>query len=196
MHEPNQKSAGPDLTGIRWPMATWLICSLVAGIIGAAAEVLTAGALHPIVEKYRGNLFSGFVSMGSVLLAMKTFIVVRLQEKLYSTKRYVRLYREQNEGAVDQLYAPLRNLSDFFIVSVIACMAAGVMQIGVGGEVDGPWRVGIVLGFTVGGLVMLVSSWWLLRGNLHRYFEHLEKELKEEKRDEAAPGGSIAPHVS
>ncbi len=185
MHGINQKSARTELTGVTGPVAIWLGSSLGAAVIAAAAEMVLSGAVHPIVEKFRGNLFSGFVSMGSVLLAMKTFIVVRLQEKLYSKERYVKLYRENNDGSIDNLYAPLRNLSDFFIVSVIACVAAGIIQIAVGGEINGPWRVGIVVGLTIGGLVMLVSSWWLLRQNLRCYFEHLEREIKEEKRNAA-----------
>src|SRR4051812_42869135 len=116
MSSGHQASTG-TLAKLRVPLVIWLgSCALTYGLL-AWAEYET-GLVSPILEKFRGNLFSGFVSMGSVLMAMKTFIVVRLQEKLYGEDKYKEVHRRANQGSLTGLYLPLRNLSDFLIISV------------------------------------------------------------------------------
>lgn len=179
MSSGHQRSSG-EVNPIAVPLAIWIGSSVTFAIGIALIEYFTGG-VSPILEKFRGNLFSGFVSMGSVLMAMKAFIVVRLQEKLYCRPKYKKLYQKENSGKIDGIYIPLRNLSEFLVISVAACLTAGVLQIVVGEKVDTPTSNGIAAGFAFGAVFMVLSSWWHLRQNLKDYFTFLEYE---EKADE------------
>ena len=46
-------------------------------------------AFHSFYQaSIRGYLFSGFISVGSLLLSLHTFVIVNLKDKLFSTDRY------------------------------------------------------------------------------------------------------------
>lgn len=86
----------------------------------------------------RGYLFSGFISVGSLLLSLHTFVIVNLKDKLFSTERYISKFRlsrnlDDNQTVNESdLLKPLDTLSSFINISVWLSILTAVSQFTVG----------------------------------------------------------------
>lgn len=89
----------------------------------------------------RGYLFSGFISVGSLLLSLHTFVIVNLKDKLFTTKYYRELYaknknitgeKEIAEISESDLLKPLDKLSSFINISVWLSILTAVSQFTIG----------------------------------------------------------------
>lgn len=88
-------------------------------------------------KNLRGYLFSGFISVGSFLLSLHTFVIVNLKEKLFGTEDYKKTYAEalsieQDEIDESKLYKPLDNLSCFINLSIWLSIATAISQFTIG----------------------------------------------------------------
>lgn len=89
-------------------------------------------------ERLRGFLFSGFLTVGSFLLSLKTFVVVSLKDKLFDSDKYVKKYMERNglecDSHIDlpEFYAPLANLTGFLFFSILFSILTSVAQFSIG----------------------------------------------------------------
>ncbi|MDM3270918.1 hypothetical protein [Citrobacter sp. Ce129] len=86
----------------------------------------------------RGYLFSGFISVGSLLLSLHTFVIVNLKDKLFTTVRYKEKFLTSKNLALDakidemELLKPLDTLSSFINISVWLSILTAVAQFTVG----------------------------------------------------------------
>lgn len=89
----------------------------------------------------RGYLFSGFISVGSLLLSLHTFVIVNLRDKLFLTEHYRESYAKGKgiHCPVDiekisekDLLKPLDNLSSFINISVWLSIMTAVSQFTLG----------------------------------------------------------------
>lgn len=93
-------------------------------------------------SKIRGYLFSGFISVGSFLLSLHTFVIVNLKDKLFDSpaykKNYIDFKSQQVKGfSSDSIiptdyYAPLNVLSVFLNVSIWLSILTAVIQFTLG----------------------------------------------------------------
>ncbi|GAB50135.1 hypothetical protein [Atlantibacter hermannii] len=88
-------------------------------------------------KNLRGYLFSGFISVGSFLLSLHTFVIVNLRDKVFSTPEYRNAYSmahdidEENINDSD-LFKPLDNLSSFINTSIILSLTTAIAQFTLG----------------------------------------------------------------
>lgn len=93
-------------------------------------------------SKIRGYLFSGFISVGSFLLSLHTFVIVNLKDKLFDSDAYKSNYVDFKSQQVkdftsdminvSEYYAPLNILSVFLNVSIWLSLVTAVMQFTLG----------------------------------------------------------------
>lgn len=88
-------------------------------------------------KNLRGYLFSGFISVGSFLLSLHTFVIVNLRDKVFSTKEYKESYAlaygvDEVDIKESELYKPLDNLSSFINTSIILSLATAISQFTLG----------------------------------------------------------------
>lgn len=93
-------------------------------------------------SKVRGYLFSGFISVGSFLLSLHTFVIVNLKDKLFDSVAYKNNYvdfkrREIKNFSSDMIsvsdyYSPLNVLSVFLNISIWLSIVTAVMQFTLG----------------------------------------------------------------
>ncbi|EOI3453155.1 hypothetical protein QMS90_07890 [Cronobacter sakazakii] len=93
-------------------------------------------------SKIRGYLFSGFISVGSFLLSLHTFVIVNLKDKLFDSDAYKNSYIDfknyQFGNFTDEMinpseyYAPLNVLSVFLNVSIWLSIITAVIQFTLG----------------------------------------------------------------
>ncbi len=93
-------------------------------------------------SKVRGYLFSGFISVGSFLLSLHTFVIVNLKDKLFDSVAYKNNYVDFKSReiknfssamiSVSDYYAPLNVLSVFLNISIWLSIVTAVMQFTLG----------------------------------------------------------------
>ncbi|WP_227697833.1 MULTISPECIES: hypothetical protein [unclassified Raoultella] len=88
-------------------------------------------------KNLRGYLFSGFISVGSFLLSLHTFVIVNLRDKVFSTKEYKESYAlasgiNETDIKESELYKPLDNLSSFINTSIILSLVTAISQFTLG----------------------------------------------------------------
>lgn len=152
-----------------------LIVFSVGFALGAIPAHLMGCKAEVFFGELRGPLFTGFLTMGSFLLSVTTWIIVRLHEGMYKSAAYVRRFEQHKHlgpKRVGHILDPLSNLSDFLIWSVLGCLATAVVQLLAASHVTHASAT-IALGFVGGALALVAASWWAIRRNLHDYFECL-----------------------
>ncbi|HBQ8407034.1 TPA: hypothetical protein L9P67_002679 [Klebsiella pneumoniae] len=136
------------------PLYEWLInkrlrCQYIA-LIGLSALVLLGLYLlyrnTPDVsvkffdfyhKNLRGYLFSGFISVGSFLLSLHTFVIINLRDKVFATAEYKHTYSEATKTPLEQikdedLFKPLDNLSSFINTSILFSLTTAIAQFTIG----------------------------------------------------------------
>ena len=93
-------------------------------------------------SKIRGYLFSGFISVGSFLLSLHTFVIVNLKDKLFDSTAYKNNYMDFKSLIIkdftsdminaSEYYAPLNVLSVFLNVSIWLSIITAVIQFTLG----------------------------------------------------------------
>jgi len=124
----------------------WFICAVAAFVMAGIAYVasvyvsVSMGASPAeFIKVYQDNartpIFSGFLTMGSFLLAMKTNIISRLQQT-YDTEEHRVLYLAINQDLPPEqkskFYAGLENLSSALGWNVVACLITSILQMTLG----------------------------------------------------------------
>ncbi|HGG6556611.1 TPA: hypothetical protein ACJG76_004810 [Salmonella enterica subsp. diarizonae serovar 61:i:z] len=88
-------------------------------------------------KNLRGYLFSGFISVGSFLLSLHTFVIVNLRDKVFATDEYKKSYSEalnisQEDVKECELFRPLNNLSSFINASILLSLITAISQFTLG----------------------------------------------------------------
>jgi len=89
-------------------------------------------------KNLRGYLFSGFISVGSFLLSLHTFVIVNLKEKVFGTEDYKKVFRKfkkmDDTQQIDEaeLFEPLDNLSSFINASIWLSIITAISQFTIG----------------------------------------------------------------
>lgn len=160
----------------------WTVLFAGFGVAGAswADTFLQAGIVPNFFWNTKSELFSGLFTLSGLLLSVKTYIVVKLQEEIYSKKVYLEEYvmlSEENKTSDATHLEPLWRLSAALTAAVAISAIAAITQI-VAAAVGGRW--GAVLGFGSAGAAIgsLTFCWLQIRDNLTKYFNFLRQEAK------------------
>jgi len=129
-------------------------------------------------KKLQVPLFSGFLTLGSFLLSVKTFIVIKLKEGIYESPLYKKRFdhaQSINRGEKLHLYDPLKKLSGYLIYSVFAALITSIVQIVVG-SFSFQITVAFCLSLSAMTMTLVLFAWWEIKANLECWFDLLEKE--------------------
>lgn len=162
----------------------------LVGIIAWAWAVYCApklgGSTVDVIDQYqkyaRTPIFTGFLTMGSFLLAMKTNILSRLKEA-YDTEEHKRTYLHINEGVSpdkrSEFYSGLHDLSKAIACNVIFCLVTALLQMTLGFYPHISAFV-ICIGTAGACLFLLIYLTWILLTEHDNWFKAIEeKALKE-----------------
>lgn len=114
----------------------------------------------------RGNFFTGFLTIGSFLLSLKTFIVVKLKEGVYDSESYKKLFAERTQGQKGaDIYAPLKNISHLLFGTILSAIITAILHVTLG--LMNNWLAILVCVFAVVfSIVLLLISLVLIRRNI------------------------------
>ncbi|WP_273022901.1 hypothetical protein [Rheinheimera sp.] len=114
----------------------------------------------------RGNFFTGFLTIGSFLLSLKTFIVVKLKEGVYDSADYKKRFAEQNpDNSKADIYAPLKNISHLLFGTILSSLITAIFHVTLG-LLDYWWAILICIFSVVFSIVLLLISLVLIRSNI------------------------------
>lgn len=127
----------------------------------------------------RSSLFSGFLTLGGFLLSLKTFIVVNMKKEVFDNEKYKKEWGEQKkldvDGKMGSRFDPLKDLANSLYVSIVFCVATAVSQLTIG-LFEAIWSSIICLLLATISIMLLLKSLYLIRVNLNRMFEFLNKD--------------------
>lgn len=136
-------------------------------------------------EKLRGSLFAGFLTLGGFLLSLKTFIVVNMKKEVFENPVYKAEWEDQKKldtkNEMGKRYTPLRYLSGVLYAAIVACLSTAVMQLTVG-LVNNFVAALLCLWAVSVSLLLLAWALWLIRANLLRMFDYLDRQDEEEQK--------------
>lgn len=168
---------------------------LVATLAGVSISQYFCFDLYEFYsKKLQIPLFTGFLTVGSFLLALKTGLLIKLKEGLYDTKAYHSLVVEQRQINPNlSFYGPLTRLGKFLVVTVVSALSTSFLQITLGWI---PFKVvaAIAMATALTTSVMVIICWYYIRGNLNYWFRAMEKEA-EKKIDEEKGNDETARRV-
>jgi hypothetical protein len=135
--------------------------------------------LHDIYDKkLQVPLFTGFLTLGSFLLTLKTFVIVKLKEELYDSIAYKERIKKNRLLQPDlESYAPLSRLAKFLVYTVILALITSVAQMTIGFL---PYRIAsaVCISFATTTLMLVIYAWWLIKDNLAYLFKMWEEQSK------------------
>lgn len=122
-------------------------------------------------DKLRASLFAGFLTLGGFLMSLKTFIVVNMKKEVFDTPQYREKF-EANKDGVEQLYDPLKELTNVLFSTIALCITTAVMQLTLGVIDYFPAAV-FCLAAAASSVMLLSWCLCLIRKNLLYLFDHI-----------------------
>jgi hypothetical protein len=152
--------------------------SLLLGLAAAGLVYFVSSDLCQIADFYaqniRTSLFTGFLTVGSFLLSLKVFIVVKLKENIFDSATYKDKLTDRRElNPKLTHYGPLKRLSQLLFFSIVSAITASAVQLSIG--LIPTWQATLFCVFvaTFAGS-MLVCTLWLIRQILDEWLGYLE----------------------
>lgn len=128
-------------------------------------------------SQLRGNLFAGFLSVGGFLMALKTFIVIKLKENVYDNefynKRFEKLRRLQPSL---KLYSPLENISNLLFWATLSAIVAAFAQFTFG-LFENDIMVFIAIFTSILSGLILIFTLFAIKASLNHYFQFLNEAV-------------------
>lgn len=168
-------------------MTLRVLISLLAASLAIAFVYYTNTDLEAVPDFYakniRGSLFAGFLTVGSFLLSLKTFIIVKLKENIFDSEAYRKNLEKQRKLDKNiSLYGPLKRLSRIIFFSISSAIFASIIQLSIG--LIQHWTATFLcIFFSVFAIGMLTATLLLIRKILDRWLDDLEDENKKEQKD-------------
>ena len=135
----------------------FIVCCLAAVLTYAvtiSVAIKLAGCLDVVVASYqnsiRGYMFAAFLGASSFLISLLTFLVININEKMFDSADYLRLYvlhhnlKEGDYISKRNLYSPLRFISMLLVCAIFLSIITSVSQ--------------LTLGFSSNKFVLLVPT--------------------------------------
>lgn len=160
------------------PLGMYRMAALTATLFVVALisyVVYFEKSVDALVEAYqinlRGNFFTGFITIGSFMLSLKTFIVVKLKEGVYDSESYKAIFQKlsQSTGVTD-LYAPLKKISHLLFGTILSSITTAVLHVTAG--LVSHWSAILICIFAVVfSIVLLLVSLVLIKRNIMTWLE-------------------------
>lgn len=169
-----------------WRFYVAILVSLCLSCLGvsAFANIFHGNLVLEYTTGLRTPLFTAFVTMGSFLLTLKTFILLRLKEGMYDKEFYKTAYlNNRSLASKDSYYGPLQRLGQALIVNVAMCYISSILQLTLG-LLKYDWGIVICLGFGATTLGLIFFCWYQVSQNLQQWFNYIETEKQDELNKE------------
>lgn len=126
-------------------------------------------------SQLRGNLFVGFLSVGGFLMALKTFIVIKLKENVYDNEFYGKRFEKMKKLQPSlKLYNPLENISNLLFWATLSAIVAAFAQFTFG-VFENDIMVFIAIFTSILSGLILIFTLFAIKASLNHYFLFLNE---------------------
>ncbi len=131
-------------------------------------------------QTLRNSLFTGLLTIGTFLFAVKTFIVIKLKEDIFDTpfyrERVERHRRAKPSGNISQ-YGPLKRLTSVLYYASVVALFSAVLQLTVG-LFEAAWSAVLCIVSALVSISLLFTAMFLVKRNLNIWLKELEKKAE------------------
>lgn len=160
---------------IRFVLLALVFAAVVmTGVIYGSDDSSQAVAFYG--QNMRTPLFTGLLTVGSFLLSLKVFIVVKFKETVFDTDWYKK--RLEDRRKIDPTvshYGPVRNLSRVLFAAIASAIVGSVSQVTVGLIPHVAALFFCVVTASFAG-AMLIQTLLLVRSILTEWLDNTEKK--------------------
>lgn len=157
----------------RFVLVALLFAASVAGATYFFSKDISLATIY-FGEKIRPSLFTGLLTVGTFLLSLKVFIVVKFKETVFDSKEYKeRLAALRKVDSSIQHYAQVRNLSAVLFLSIASAIIASACQLTVG-LIEKPVAMLFCIAMAAFACAMLLQTLLLIRRILEEWLDHME----------------------
>jgi hypothetical protein len=162
-----------------------------ATVVASAAQgTITSAPVDSFYAFYaanlRGSLFSGFLTLGSFLVAVNTFIVVNMKKELYDTAAYREQVKSRRQLSAANgkrcrvtFFGPLRRLSGCLFWAIVFALLTAVSQLTIG-LIPSRWTAVACIGLAALTILILLALLLIVRRNLSCWFGFMEAEAEKQ----------------
>lgn len=132
-------------------------------------------------ENLRSNFFAGFLTIGTFLFAVKTFIIVKIKEDVFDKKFYIERVKKQQKLKPQKKiehYTPLKRLTSVLFYAALTSLISATLQLTLG-LIEQNWTAVVCTISAAIALIMLFISMFLVKTNIDIWLEDLEKQKRE-----------------
>lgn len=165
----------------RFAFVAFLFATSFVGVIYWLIPNIYSATIY-FGEKIRPSLFTGLLTIGSFMLSLKVFIVVKFKETVFDSEAYKE--RLANLRKVDpsiQHYAQVRNLSSVLFFSIASAISASVCQLTLG-LIEKPAAMLMCVFMAAFAGAMLLQTLLLIRNILGEWLDHMEVKPESSER--------------
>ncbi len=127
-------------------------------------------------KNLRSNFFTGFLTIGTFLFAVKTFIIVKIKEDVFDKDFYLERIKKQqklNSQKTIQHYKPLKRLTSVLFYAALSSLVCATLQLTLG-LVEKNWAAFICISSAAIALTLLFFAMILVKLNLDIWLEEIE----------------------
>jgi len=154
------------------------VSALFALLVLGAVIFLTPSqsvAMDFYAEKIRASLFTGLLTIGSFLLSLKVFIVVKFKENVFDSPTYIKMLEDRRKIDPNiKHYGPVRNLSKVLFLSILSALLGSASQITIG-LIPHPAAFMFCVCMAAFAAAMLLQTLLLIRTILAEWLDYMEK---------------------
>ena len=157
---------------LRLLLSMLLALGAVVLIYQTSADIATVSDFY--AKNIRASLFTGFLTVGSFLLSLKVFIVVKFKENIFDSSAYKEKLQDRRKLEPNlSHYGPVKRLSRLLFISIVAALGASAAQLSIG--LIPAWQATLFCVFVaVFAGSMLICTLWLIREILDEWLSYLE----------------------
>ena len=131
-------------------------------------------------ENLRNILFTGLLTIGTFIFAVKTFIVIKLKEDVFDTEYYRKRLRRNRELSPNKKfshYGPLKNLTVILFYASTTSLTSAILQVTIG-LIGSLWSTILCILFALVSITLLFISMIFVKMNLNVWLDDLEDQAK------------------
>lgn len=159
-------------------LPTLAVSPLIATLVAASPSAPADDPLFLFyAQNLRASLFAGFLTLGSFLVAVNTFVIVNLKKEVYDHPGYRKiLYDRREKKPETKFYGSLNRLSGLLFWTIVLAISTAVLQLTVGVIFRTRSSAIVCLAAAAATMVMLFISLINIRLNLKDWFQFWEKQ--------------------
>ncbi len=153
--------------------------TLTAGATPAAA---TDSVFQFYATNLRASLFSGFLTLGSFLVAVNTFVIVNVKKEVYDNPQYrKKVAQARSQNGVASYYGPLKRMSGLLFLTILLALATAISQLTVGILIQNRFAAAFCVLIAGVTMAVLIFALFQTRNNLKDWFALWEEIAESEE---------------